>query len=725
MLFFYVHFIIKRMKKSHNTWFVNFLISYILITLIPLLGLGALYTYNLYKVYEEKVIDAEKGDVDFISSHLANELGKIKDICDQIHLSELVPYDYSFETKPLYANKIKTTLRTFVIPSSFYDDVYYYEYDDEYLYSNTSTYKKELFFANVHALGTDTSFSSSMDNIQTASSYYVFNSFLNSKVIMLCFPLYNYSHSVKGVIMFAIKDSSFDRYISSLVNHPYSYELKDSLGNLLSSHKEAIESERSYSFEVLGTDWCFSIEFQDEKLFTSEDFFALIPFFIALLIILVLSGCAIVHFTRHNYEPIEKLHNKVKEIGAVEEGGKNDEFKVIEGTINKLNSVNEDLKQELVTLQEEKVNVELQKLVTGGFYKSYEEFKAVNGDRIDLSGKYFIFTIVHFAEVCSEMEDFAIKVRTSLNEICNNYYIYTPFARRLYFISNFDDKEKEVEIKKRLVSLRPEMEVEYGNVLTLGLSSTKSGILSIPTLMLEASSSLNYRFIKGKGTTIFFDDISEPSGDESYPKSSMDNLKKAIVSHSQDAIEYGLDDFLNFIDEHPISLFEVKGICFDILQTFMLSNPDIREKSNLRDEILKLSDMGTASEIVERIRAYRKRTEKVESECTSADLEIIEKVKMEVNKNCLDCNFSVQLIADNIGINVSKLSSLYSNVTGECLVYYISSVRMNEARKLLETTELPIKEISSKVGYYNVSSFIRRFRQIQGMSPGDYRKMFS
>lgn len=98
---------------------------------------------------------------------------------------------------------------------------------------------------------------------------------------------------------------------------------------------------------------------------------------------------------------------------------------------------------------------------------------------------------------------------------------------------------------------------------------------------------------------------------------------------------------------------------------------------------------------------------------------------MEVNKNCLDCNFSVQLIADNIGINVSKLSSLYSNVTGECLVYYISSVRMNEARKLLETTELPIKEISSKVGYYNVSSFIRRFRQIQGMSPGDYRKMFS
>ena len=33
-----------------------------------------------------------------------------------------------------------------------------------------------------------------------------------------------------------------------------------------------------------------------------------------------------------------------------------------------------------------------------------------------------------------------------------------------------------------------------------------------------------------------------------------------------------------------------------------------------------------------------------------------------------------------------------------------------------------LKDISQQVGYYNVSSFIRRFKQIEGMTPGDYRK---
>ena len=41
------------------------------------------------------------------------------------------------------------------------------------------------------------------------------------------------------------------------------------------------------------------------------------------------------------------------------------------------------------------------------------------------------------------------------------------------------------------------------------------------------------------------------------------------------------------------------------------------------------------------------------------------------------------------------------------------------------TRDLPLKEVSEQVGYYNVSSFTRRFKLNQGVTPGEYRKSAS
>ena len=35
---------------------------------------------------------------------------------------------------------------------------------------------------------------------------------------------------------------------------------------------------------------------------------------------------------------------------------------------------------------------------------------------------------------------------------------------------------------------------------------------------------------------------------------------------------------------------------------------------------------------------------------------------------------------------------------------------------------MPLQMVSESVGYYNLNSFIRRFKQITGATPGEYRK---
>ncbi len=53
---------------------------------------------------------------------------------------------------------------------------------------------------------------------------------------------------------------------------------------------------------------------------------------------------------------------------------------------------------------------------------------------------------------------------------------------------------------------------------------------------------------------------------------------------------------------------------------------------------------------------------------------------------------------------------------------YLTILRLERSKQLLTQTDLSIKEIAVSVGYYDASSFIRRFKQIAGVTPLQYRR---
>lgn len=55
------------------------------------------------------------------------------------------------------------------------------------------------------------------------------------------------------------------------------------------------------------------------------------------------------------------------------------------------------------------------------------------------------------------------------------------------------------------------------------------------------------------------------------------------------------------------------------------------------------------------------------------------------------------------------------------LTQYISHLRMNHARKLLDTTNLPVTEVAVQSGFSGVSFFIREFKRENGLSPRQWR----
>jgi transcriptional regulator GlxA family with amidase domain len=62
--------------------------------------------------------------------------------------------------------------------------------------------------------------------------------------------------------------------------------------------------------------------------------------------------------------------------------------------------------------------------------------------------------------------------------------------------------------------------------------------------------------------------------------------------------------------------------------------------------------------------------------------------------------------------------------TGYAPLDYVQSLRIEEAKQMLETTGVPIEAIAEEVGYTEPAAFRRIFKRATGISPLQYRQRF-
>ncbi len=77
-------------------------------------------------------------------------------------------------------------------------------------------------------------------------------------------------------------------------------------------------------------------------------------------------------------------------------------------------------------------------------------------------------------------------------------------------------------------------------------------------------------------------------------------------------------------------------------------------------------------------------------------------------------------IAEVVHLSPSRLRHLFKNETGASLARHMRELRLQRAKRLLETTFLSVKEIAASVGVGGMSHFVRDFEKVYGMTPGRY-----
>lgn len=93
-----------------------------------------------------------------------------------------------------------------------------------------------------------------------------------------------------------------------------------------------------------------------------------------------------------------------------------------------------------------------------------------------------------------------------------------------------------------------------------------------------------------------------------------------------------------------------------------------------------------------------------------------------VNNN-LDRQISLKEVADYVHLNASYLSVLFKEQTRLTFSEYVTRKKLQIAKNLLLTTDLPIDEIAQKAGYQTAKYFIKLFKEFEGITPSKYRKV--
>ena len=86
-----------------------------------------------------------------------------------------------------------------------------------------------------------------------------------------------------------------------------------------------------------------------------------------------------------------------------------------------------------------------------------------------------------------------------------------------------------------------------------------------------------------------------------------------------------------------------------------------------------------------------------------------------------DVDLNLGRIARRLGLPARQVSSAINRIHGSSVSQYVNNQRIDEARRLLTTTDEPIIRIMFDAGFLSKSNFNREFLRITGLSPKAWR----
>ena len=96
-----------------------------------------------------------------------------------------------------------------------------------------------------------------------------------------------------------------------------------------------------------------------------------------------------------------------------------------------------------------------------------------------------------------------------------------------------------------------------------------------------------------------------------------------------------------------------------------------------------------------------------------------------IKNNLTADDLSQSAMARLAGVNKDYFSRIFHSITGMNYTKWLNTVRLEKATELLADPDMSLTEVAMYSGFQSISSFNRVFREDKGMSPREYRMLFT
>jgi two-component system response regulator YesN len=286
--------------------------------------------------------------------------------------------------------------------------------------------------------------------------------------------------------------------------------------------------------------------------------------------------------------------------------------------------------------------------------------------------------------------------------------------------------------------------IKHGIDIQIGQSAEHNCYLELVEAYTEANHALAYGRLIGNDFYCHYNDIQLMEKcfiKESSVEQCLDKLNFAIKTGLKEELDAGLNKLFEFIRQDMKNQLYKEYMTLQIYLARIISELDhyvmtfdINVFNNIKaiEPYNKLHDISSLSKIhsLSEARLY------IGHYCTNIlryvnnldekqDVNIIDAIDTYLVENFGDIDLSLRKTANEFYLNASYLSRIYKKRTGQSFKEKLVELRMEEAIRLLKTTDLKVYEVGQKVGIYDPNYFSSCFKKYMNMSISDYRKKFN
>ena len=448
-------------------------------------------------------------------------------------------------------------------------------------------------------------------------------------------------------------------------------------------------------------------------------------------------------FSRRNYRPIKSM---VTLLSTKDTADKDiDEISFIDASVRQIISTNSDYEYKL-SMQSELIRQNLLSRI----FRRRIGVEGLMPDTLKASGLSFPHQLYQVALFrLDDFEGFFMDIDDSPEEYPLDHIDYslisllweqlnisfTGYVCEIYgaiaCVINFSEGQ-EKEVFDMLRDSHRIIEAQLYIKATVAVSLVHNTAVNLPIAYEEASFALDNSSASQKDIAVF-------SSDTEYEKLFLTKdlehaLSTSILSGNYSNAKTILSSlFHGTSDEKPIAPGLFRCLVYSVMTTFfriteslnISENEPIFELMNPANPLPKLTTAQEAEEYFTGL--AQKICERQESEKESRNSVLLKDIQTYINTHYTDTNLSNASIASEMGISSAYLSRFFKQQTGEGVLNYTLQVRIEAAKKIMgEQKNITVSEVSRMVGFESTATFIRGFKKQESITPGRYQEiMFS